>query len=89
MNSQENSNLINISLNEKNQETLEQKFEHNKKEDEELIWNIFEDPTYNITFKMLFSNKNNTNMLMSFLNNLLGFYGKTKLKKLTLFHDIC
>jgi len=81
MNSQENSNLINISLNEKNQETLEQKFEHNKKEDEELIWNMFEDPTYNITFKMLFSDKNNTDMLMSILNNLLGFYGENEIKE--------
>ena len=36
---------------------------------------VFADPTYDLTFKMLFGNDKNKDILISFLNNILGFKG--------------
>jgi predicted transposase/invertase (TIGR01784 family) len=45
---------------------------------------IFADPTYDATFKMLFANNNHKDVLMSFLNNLLGFTGDNAIDSLEL-----
>lgn len=36
---------------------------------------IYADPTYDLTFKMLFGNEKNKDILISFLNNILNFQG--------------
>ena len=42
----------------------------------------FADPTFDLTFKMLFGNENHKDILISLLNSLLGFKGdKEKLLK--------
>jgi len=51
-----------------------------KKENEEFqSLETFADPTYDVTFKMLFGNENNKDILISLLNNLLGFQGNKEI----------
>ena len=45
---------------------------------------IFADPTYDITFKMLFGNENHKNILISAINSLLNFQGKDQVKSVEL-----
>jgi predicted transposase/invertase (TIGR01784 family) len=45
---------------------------------------IFADPTYDITFKMLFGNDKNKDVLISFLNNLLDFKGEKEIKEVSI-----
>ena len=45
---------------------------------------IFADPTYDITFKMLFGNENHKNILISAINSLLNFQGKDRVKEVEL-----
>ncbi len=40
---------------------------------------IFADPTYDVTFKMLFGNDKNKDILINFLNNLLDFKGEKEI----------
>lgn len=44
------------------------------------ITEIFADPTLDVTFKLLFGNDNHKDILISLLNNLLGFKGKKEIK---------
>ena len=43
-----------------------------------MLQTVFADPTYDITFKMLFGNDKHKNILISLLNNLLDFVGTAK-----------
>ena len=45
---------------------------------------IFADPTYDITFKMLFANDAHKNILISLLNSLLGFTGDQEIQDVTI-----
>lgn len=45
---------------------------------------VFADPTYDATFKMLFANNQHKDVLISFLNNLLGFTGDSAIESLAL-----
>ena len=45
------------------------------KEEEEVVAETFADPTLDVTFKMLFGNDLNKDILISLLNSLLGFTG--------------
>jgi len=45
---------------------------------------IFADPTYDITFKMLFGNENHEKILISVINSLLNFQGGNQVKKVKL-----
>jgi predicted transposase/invertase (TIGR01784 family) len=45
---------------------------------------VFADPTYDATFKMLFANNEHKDVLISFLNNLLGFTGDNAIESLAL-----
>ena len=42
---------------------------------------VFAEPTYDLTFKMLFGNEQNKDILISFLNNILGFQGDKEIKE--------
>ena len=50
---------------------LGKKRERNELEDQ----GVFADPTYDITFKMLFGSEQNKELLLSFINSLLSFEG--------------
>jgi len=57
----------------------------NKKEDEKVQTpEIFADPTYDITFKMLFGSDKNKDVLISLLNNLLDFRGEKQIVDVTI-----
>ena len=45
---------------------------------------IFADPTYDVTFKILFGNENHENILISVINSLLDFQGGNQVKKVKL-----
>lgn len=45
---------------------------------------VFADPTYDVTFKMLFGSEKNKILLVNFLNNILGFKGKDEIKDLNI-----
>ena len=42
---------------------------------------IFADPTYDVTFKMLFANEKHEDLLISLINSLLNFQGGNEVKK--------
>lgn len=42
---------------------------------------VFAEPTFDLTFKMLFGNEKNQDVLISFLNNVLGFTGNKEILK--------
>jgi hypothetical protein len=48
-------------------------------ESDTKIDEIFADPTFDITFKMLFGNDSNKDLLISLINNLLGFEGEREI----------
>jgi len=50
-----------------------------KEEEEILIPETFADPTYDVTFKMLFGNEHHKDVLISLLNNLLDFHGNKEI----------
>ncbi len=39
---------------------------------------VFADPTYDVTFKMLFANSEHLHLLISLINNFLGFKGEAR-----------
>lgn len=45
---------------------------------------VFADPTYDVTFKMLFGNDKHKDILISLLNNLLNFTGDKAIKEVTI-----
>jgi predicted transposase/invertase (TIGR01784 family) len=48
---------------------------------------VFADPTYDVTFKMLFGSEKNKILLVNFLNNILGFKGKDEIKDLNIINS--
>jgi len=48
---------------------------------------IFADPTYDVTFKMLFGSDKNKVLLINFLNNILSFKGKDEIKDLNIINS--
>ena len=63
-----------------NQGESEAKLQKLEKEDiESKIHEIFADPTLDVTFKMLFGNDQNKDVLISLLNSLLGFTGNREI----------
>lgn len=71
-------------LQEERQDTVEKlptkKQRLESKKEEEVVAEIFADPTYDITFKMLFGSDKNKDVLISLLNSLLGFKGEKEIK---------
>ena len=61
-----------------------QKLEDKKKEGEVQTPEIFADPTYDITFKMLFGSDKNKDVLISLLNSLLDFKGEKQIVDVTI-----
>ncbi len=48
---------------------------------------VFADPTYDVTFKMLFGSEKNKVLLINFLNNILSFKGKDEIKDLNIINS--
>lgn len=48
---------------------------------------VFADPTYDVTFKMLFGSEKNKILLVNFLNNILSFKGKDEIKDLNIINS--
>lgn len=46
------------------------------------FYNAFADPTYDVTFKMIFGNERNKHLLISLINSLLNFQGPEAVKDL-------
>jgi len=48
------------------------------------VASVFADPTYDVTFKMLFGNEEHINLLISIINSFLNFKGEDQVKEATL-----
>ncbi len=77
-------------IQEKKQEEVEnpsmkkQKLESKKEEEVVQFSETFADPTYDITFKMLFGSDKNKDILISLLNSLLDFKGEKQIVDVTI-----